>query len=233
MKKEINFKKIVVFTGAGISAESGLKTFRDEDGLWNEHSVDEVATKLALRKNPEKVIDFHNDLKSKVELAEPNAAHYAIAKLEEKFDVVVITTNVDDLHERAGSSRVIHIHGDITKARSSIDPNLRYELGAEKIKIGDTCEKGSQLRPDVVLFDEAVPEVTAAKAELKDAGKVLIVGSSLSVKPSCNIFKAVRGRADKKLVGFKVSKLPYGFIMYREKATVAVPRITDAWLAKA
>ncbi|WP_425263808.1 Sir2 family NAD-dependent protein deacetylase [Vibrio owensii] len=230
MKKDINFNKVVVFTGAGVSAESGLKTYRDIDGLWYNHNINDVATKAAFKRDPEAVINFWNYLKGEISAAEPNEAHKAIAKLEAKYEVVVITTNVDDLHERAGSSHVIHIHGDITKARSPIDPDLKYDLGPEGIEFGKLCDMGGQLRPDVVLFDEAVPGVTEARAQLKDAGKVLIIGSSLSVAPACNIFKAVRGRAEKKLVGFKVKKLPFGFTMYREKATEAVPRIINKWL---
>lgn len=229
-KKEVNKNKIVVFSGAGISVESGIPTFRmDSDSLWNNHDPSEVATAGALRKNPEKVIKFTNDLKEICRKAEPNEAHKAIAALEEFYEVVVITTNLDNLHERAGSTNVIHIHGDITKARSQVDNSL-IEKGSELIKIGETCQHGVQVRPDIVLFGESVDKVTEAKQEFKDAGRVIVVGTSLSVMPAANIPKAARGRALKVLINPALMRVPYGYRHIPERATTALPRIVKRWL---
>lgn len=230
-KCDVNPRKIVVFTGAGISIDSGIPAFRfGEDALWCNHNVNEVATKAALNKSPEKVIDFFNERKKEILAVEPNVAHYAIAKLEEQYEVVVITTNIDDLHERAGSTNVIHVHGSILNARSSEDHELVYSLGDKFIQVGDKCEKGSQLRPDIVLFDEEVHLKTSAQQELKDASKVMIIGSSLSVKPICNIFRAARGRAEKLIVTPERIRPPYGFKHYPEKSSRVVPLICEKWL---
>src|SRR5664279_2051953 len=140
-------KKLIVLTGAGISAESGLKTFRDSDGLWEGYDVNEVATPGGWKKNPELVLAFYNMRRSNVRDAKPNDAHLGIAALEEYFDLQIITQNIDDLHERAGSTRVLHLHGELTKARSTVDPSLLYDIGYKDINPGDNCEKGSQLRP--------------------------------------------------------------------------------------
>src|SRR5205814_6641784 len=139
-------KKLVVFTGAGISADSGIQTFRDMGGLWQQYSIEEVATLDAWNRNREKVLHFYNERRRQVMEAKPNAAHYFIAELEKRFDVQVITQNVDDLHERAGSTRIIHLHGEIMKARSTLDPSLVYPLNHHELKMSDKCEKGSQLR---------------------------------------------------------------------------------------
>lgn len=229
-KPQIDPKKIVVFTGAGISVASGLSTFNDDTGMWHDVSVSSVATKLALETNPQGVISFWNERKKEMNDAQPSLAHLAIAKLEEKYDVTVITTNVDNLHEKAGSSKVMHLHGSINRARSSKCDDLIYDIEEKLIGIGELCEKNSQLRPDVVMYDENPYLIDEARQELKTAAKVLVIGSSLSVKPACNIFKAARGRAEKILVGFKVFKLPFGFRMIRNKADLAVPKIVERWL---
>lgn len=230
-KPEVNPRKIVVFTGSGISAASGIPMFRfGIDALWSNHPVEEVATAGALKRNPEKVIKFFNDRKADMKDASPTQAHIAIAKLEEKYDVVVITTNIDNLHEKAGSTNVIHVHGNAFKARSSVDADLIYDLGDLPIHIGDCCEHGEQLRPDVVLFGEEVHLKTKAQSELKDAGKVLIVGSSLTVKPICNIFKAARGRAEKLIVAPDRLKKPFGFKHYYATADEIIPKIAERWL---
>ncbi|EGR2229320.1 Sir2 family NAD-dependent protein deacetylase [Vibrio parahaemolyticus] len=230
-KPEVNHRKIVVFTGAGISLAAGIPTFRfGEDALWANHKVSEVATASALRKNPEAVISFFNDRKADILQAEPTQAHIAIANLEEKYEVVVITTNLDNLHEKAGSTNVIHVHGNIMNARSAVDSSLVYPMGDKPICIGDLCEHGAQLRPDVVLFDENVELKSVAQKELKDAGKVVIIGSSLSVKPICNIFKAARGRADKYLVAPDRIKPPYGFKPIYAKAEEYIPRLCKRWM---
>ena len=144
-------KKIVVLSGAGISAESGLKTFRDSDGLWENHRVEDVATPQAWNRDPELVLKFYNERRQQVNSAMPNKAHAALYDLEKMFDVTIVTQNVDDLHERAGSSKVLHLHGELNKARSCGDPNLVYDLVDWEMKIGQTCEKGHQLRPHIVL----------------------------------------------------------------------------------
>ena len=160
-------KKLVVLTGAGISAESGLKTFRDADGLWEGYNVMEVATPQAWERNPALVQQFYNERRKQVNAAQPNAAHIALAGLEEDFDVEIITQNIDDLHERAGSTKVSHLHGVITYAQSSRRANLIYPLQTDEIKMGELCELGSQLRPHVVWFGEAVPMIEKAAKEGK------------------------------------------------------------------
>src|SRR6188768_711462 len=149
-------KRIVVLTGAGISAESGLRTFRDSDGLWEGYNIEDVATPGAWKKDPQLVLDFYNMRRKDVRNAKPNAAHYGLAELEKKFDVHIITQNIDDLHERAGSSKVLHLHGEILKSRSTLDPTLIYTVDGWEIKSGDRCERGSQLRPHIVWFGEMV-----------------------------------------------------------------------------
>ncbi|BBI59553.1 hypothetical protein HSBAA_08590 [Vreelandella sulfidaeris] len=149
---------LVVFTGSGISAESGIKTFRASDGLWENHPVEEVATPQAWKRNPQQVLDFYNQRREQIRRAKPNAAHKALASLEQAgFTVNIITQNIDDLHERAGSRNVLHLHGEILKARSSVDERMRYPLPKGGIELGNICDKGSQLRPDVVWFGESVP----------------------------------------------------------------------------
>lgn len=179
-------KKIVVLTGAGISAESGLKTFRDDDGLWEGHDVIAVATPEGWEKDMELVLDFYNQRRRQLKTAKPNAAHEALVKLEQGFDVTIITQNVDDLHERAGSSKVLHLHGELLKARSSIDENLILDWPGDICK-GDFCVKKSQLRPHVVWFGEAVPMLDVAAEEVSKADYVLIVGTSMQVYPAAGL----------------------------------------------
>ena len=155
-------RKLVAFTGSGISAESGLRTFRGNDGLWENHRIEDVATPQAWARNPVLVLDFYNQRRRQVLAAEPNAAHIALADLQRYFDVRVITQNIDDLHERAGSKNVVHLHGEIRKSRSSVDPSLVYSIEGSELKMGDLCEKNSQLRPHIVWFGEMVPELDRA-----------------------------------------------------------------------
>jgi NAD-dependent deacetylase len=154
-KPEINPRKIVVLSGAGLSAPSGLKTFRDTGGLWQQYRLEEVATPEAWARHPQVVLDFYNERRTKACAASPNAGHQAIAELEEHYEVVVVTQNVDDLHERAGSTRIIHVHGELTKARSTVDDSLIYEIGGKPIRLGDQCALGSQLRPHIVWMRRA------------------------------------------------------------------------------
>ncbi len=182
---------IVVLTGAGISAESGLSTFRDNGGLWEEHSVYDVATPEAFARNPELVLRFYNDRRRQLEGAQPNRAHRLLAQLEAAYRVSIITQNVDDLHERAGSSEVIHLHGELTKARSTRYPEDIYDIGYQPIQLGDTCEHGSQLRPHIVWFGELVPMIEVAADVARTADQLLIVGTSLQVYPAAGLVHEV------------------------------------------
>jgi NAD-dependent deacetylase len=230
MSQPIDPHKVVIFSGAGISAESGLATFRDGDGLWNQHKVTDVATPDAWALNPELVLQFYNERRRQVALAQPNPAHQAIVELEAKYEVIVITQNIDDLHERAGSSQIIHVHGEITKARSTIDANLTYPIGGEPIRLGDTCEQGSQLRPHVVWFGEDVQNFDLAKAAINTAGKVLVVGTSLTVHPAASLLKKARFHAEKVMVNLEIDRKPHGYKCWCEKASIAVPCIVQRWL---
>lgn len=180
-------KHIVVFTGAGVSAESGLKTFRDGDGLWENYRIEEVATPEAWKANPQLVLDFYNMRRKQCMEAKPNLAHQLIAKLEKTYKVSVITQNIDDLHERAGSTNVLHLHGEIMKVRSSIDENLIYPIKKWKLELGEQCEKGSQLRPHIVWFGEAVPMMPKAIEIVETADILLVIGSSLVVYPAASL----------------------------------------------
>ena len=179
-------KKLVVLTGAGISAESGLKTFRDSDGLWNGYNIEDVATPGAWRKDPKLVLEFYNMRRKDVAAAKPNAAHLILAELERDFDVHIITQNIDDLHERAGSTNILHLHGEIFKMRSVKDEELVYEI-IEDINYGDTAEDGAQLRPHIVWFEEAVPMIEPAAALASIADIFVVVGTSLAVYPAAGL----------------------------------------------
>jgi NAD-dependent deacetylase len=180
-------KKIVVFTGAGISAESGIKTFRDSGGLWEEYDINDVATPEAWNKNHLLVLEFYNQRRKQVYEAQPNPAHFALVELESKYDVEIITQNIDDLHERAGSKKILHLNGEIKKARSTGDPLLVYELESWEVKPGDKCEKGHQLRPHIVWFGEEVPAMTDACALVTQADILIVVGTSLNVYPAASL----------------------------------------------
>lgn len=179
-------KKVVVLTRAGISEESGIKTFRDAGGLWEGHDIMEVASPEGWRKNKELVLEFYNLRRQQLKEVEPNDAHKYLVKLEDKYEVVIVTQNVDNLHERAGSKHVIHLHGELLKVRSTLDENLVYDW-KEDIKLGDKCEKGSQLRPHIVWFGESVPMMSEALKEIIDADIILVVGTSLQVYPAAGI----------------------------------------------
>lgn len=193
-------KKLVIFSGAGVSAESGLQTFRDAGGLWEQFRIEEVATPEAWIKNPALVTNFYNTRRKQVMEAQPNLAHHLLAGLESKYDVSIITQNIDDLHERAGSKKVLHLHGEIMKVRSSIDPNLIYPVKTWEIKIGDKCEKGSQLRPHIVWFGEMVPEMDRAIDLASTADMLVVIGTSLNVYPAAGILNYVSPSAQKWLI---------------------------------
>lgn len=179
-------KKIVVLTGAGISAESGIKTFRDADGLWEGHSIHDVATPEAWERNPELVLTFYNERRKQLLTVEPNIAHKLLAKLEETYDVTIITQNVDDLHERARSKNVIHLHGELRKVRSTQNESLIYNWDSN-LKLGDMCHKNSQLRPHIVWFGEAVPNLSIAEEITQTADILVIIGTSMQVYPAANL----------------------------------------------
>ncbi|VAW97916.1 NAD-dependent protein deacetylase of SIR2 family [hydrothermal vent metagenome] len=230
-KPNIDNKKILVFTGAGISAESGLQTFRDSGGLWEGCDVMEVASPGGWAKDPGHVLAFYNSRRTEAALARPNAAHLAVATLEKKYEVMVVTQNVDDLHERAGSTRVIHVHGQLNLARSCVDETLIYPIGDKPIHLGDVCEKGSQLRPHIVWFGEKIHNYDMARDFICQASRVLAVGTSLSVYPIAGLLKKARGRAEKIVLAPDIEKKPYGFDWLRGNATHLVPIITERWLS--
>lgn len=182
-------KKLVVLTGAGISAESGLQTFRDGDGLWENHRIEDVATPEAWRKDPALVLKFYNMRRAACVAAQPNAAHYVLAALEKNFEVVIITQNIDDLHERAGSTNVLHLHGEITKMRSELDDEKLYPFESD-IQLGDKALDGGQFRPHVVWFGEAVPNIEIAFPLVNNwAEIVVLIGSSLAVYPAAGLLQ--------------------------------------------
>lgn len=182
---------IVVLTGAGMSAESGLSTFRDNGGLWEQYSVYDVATPEAFERNQELVLRFYNERRRQLEKVQPNRGHHLLAELEKDYKVTVITQNVDDLHERGGSSNVIHLHGELTKARSALHQNLVYDIGYRDISPGDTCDRGTQLRPYVVWFGEEVPMLDVAAKVVRTADFLLIIGTSLQVYPAASLVHEV------------------------------------------
>lgn len=193
-------KKLVVLTGAGVSAESGLATFRNSGGLWEGHRVEDVATPEAWRRNPEMVLEFYNQRRRHALEAQPNVAHRELAELEQQFEVTVITQNVDDLHERAGSTRVVHLHGKLSESRSTMDEQLVYPIAGWQLNLGDRCERGSQLRPNIVWFGEMVPMMDTAARIAAKADIFLVVGTSLVVYPAAGLVDFVRPEVPKFVV---------------------------------
>lgn len=225
--------RIVFFTGAGISAESGLRTFRDSGGLWEEHRVEDVATPQAFAHNPERVLRFYNQRRQQVLQAKPNAAHLAIAGLEDCAEVHVITQNVDDLHERAGSSHVLHLHGEILKARSTVDSKLVLPVQEVGLHLGDLCPLGSQLRPHIVWFGEEVPLLAEAAALVSQADVLVVVGSSLQVWPAAGLVHAALPGAAIHVVDPHPGELPAlpgrasQIHAWKQKASTGVPMLAD------
>ncbi|MEM7549703.1 MAG: NAD-dependent deacylase [Bacteroidota bacterium] len=200
-------KKLVVLSGAGMSAESGVSTFRDSGGLWEGHDVMEVATFEGWKKNRSLVLDFYNQRRKQSFEVEPNEGHKIIAELEDHFEVSVITQNVDGLHEKAGSNKVIHLHGELSKAQSTVDPSLVYELDHWEIKEGDKCEKGSQLRPFIVWFGEAVPMMDLAIEETLKAEFFIVIGTSLLVYPAAGLLDFVDSKVPKYIIDPKMPEV--------------------------
>ncbi len=201
-------KKLVVLTGAGISAESGLRTFRDSDGLWEGYEVTEVATPRGWRKDPALVLEFYNMRRRDVAKAEPNAAHLGLAELEKDFDVHIITQNIDDLHERAGSTKILHLHGEIFKMRSEADESLVYPIYEDMI-LGQKAEDGGTLRPHIVWFEEAVPMIELAVPLVQSADVFVVVGTSLVVYPAAGLVDFARPDAPKFIVDKKIPPTSY------------------------
>lgn len=221
-------KKIIIFSGAGISAESGLKTFRDSDGLWENFNISEVATPEAWNKNPELVLDFYNLRRKQVIKAQPNQAHFSLIEFEKHFDVQIITQNIDDLHERAGSKNILHLHGEILKARST-KTDTQYNITGSELNIGDLCKKKCQLRPDVVWFGEAVPNMTKAAELCQNADILIIIGTSLTVYPAANIIDFVPESCQKFIIDPKeitVSGIK-NLTIIKEKASIGISMLAQ------
>ena len=225
-------KNLVVLTGAGISAESGLKTFRDSDGLWEGYNIQDVATPEAWEHNPVLVQQFYNERRKSVLEAKPNAAHYALARLEEKYNVTIITQNIDDLHERAGSTKVVHLHGVITRSQSSINPELTYPIEGWEIKMGEVCELGSPLRAHVVWFGEDVPMIGPAARICAGAEVFMLIGSSLAVYPAAGLISYVNRDVPKYIIDPKIpdARVSGQVIKIQEKATVGVTALVNELL---
>ncbi|MCI0750228.1 MAG: NAD-dependent deacylase [Flammeovirgaceae bacterium] len=220
-------KKLIILSGAGISAESGLATFRDSGGLWEGYKVEDVATPEAWRKNPALVLEFYYQRRRNARTAIPNRGHEIIAELENYFDVTVITQNVDDLHERAGSSHVIHLHGSLFESRSTEDESLVYPIEGTELNLGDLCELGSQLRPNIVWFGEMVPMIEVAASWASQADFFVVVGTSLVVYPAAGLVNYVPFEAPKYVVDPNlpaVGNMPF-VKMIEAKASIGLEKV--------
>ena len=218
-------KNIVVFTGAGISAESGLGTFRDSNGLWEKYKIQDVATPEAFQKKPSLVMDFYNIRRKQLLDSNPNKAHISLVKLQEKYNLHIITQNVDDLHERSGAKNILHLHGKLTESKSTIDGKI-YPIQGPYLNIGDFCEKGGQLRPNIVWFGEDVPNMEIAINLVKKAHIFIIIGTSLNVYPAASLIDYAVNSQRIILIDKSPTFLD-GIEVIREKATQAVPKLVD------
>ncbi|WP_196884863.1 SIR2 family NAD-dependent protein deacylase [Aureivirga sp. CE67] len=223
-------KRLVILTGAGISAESGLKTFRDSDGLWENYKIEDVASIEGWQKNPSLVLEFYNARRKQAGEAKPNKAHEVLAELEKDFDVHIITQNVDDLHERAGSSNVLHLHGKLREAKSSLYPKTIVDIGTNPIKIGDVCDKGAQLRPNIVWFGEDVPEIENAALKCIKADIFVVIGTSLQVYPAANLINYIDGKCPLFVIDPHIEKgiLPSNVNLIQENAVSGVEKLKEA-----
>jgi NAD-dependent deacetylase len=226
-------KNLVVLSGAGISAESGIPTFRDSDGLWEGYDVMEVATPEGWKKNPALVLDFYNQRRKRALEVTPNAGHEILAELEKYFNVTIVTQNVDNLHERAGSTHVIHLHGSLFESRSSLDESLVYPIEGWELKLGDKCKKGSQLRPNIVWFGEMVPLMEVAAKHASRAEIFIVVGTSMAVYPAAGLIDYVPHDAPKYIVDPKVPDLRHIPLLHSfpEKASTGMARVREALLS--
>jgi NAD-dependent deacetylase len=225
-------QKLIILTGAGMSSESGIKTFRDSDGLWEEYDVNEVATPMGWRKDMDLVLRFYNERRRQLATCKPNNGHTGLALLEKHFEVHIITQNIDNLHERAGSSKILHLHGELTKARSTSDPSLIYEIGYNDINREDHCEKGSQLRPHIVWFGEEVPMMEEAVRITGDADIFVVIGSSLNVYPAAGLIHYVSEKASVWLIDPKDVIVPVNrkVEVIKSKASEGVVILTERLL---
>ena len=225
-------KKLVILTGAGMSSESGIRTFRDSGGLWEEYDVTEVATPMAWWKNRDLVLRFYNERRRQLAACKPNEGHIGLAQLEKHFDVQIITQNIDDLHERAGSTKILHLHGELTKARSTVDPSLIYDIGYKDINPGDNCEKGSQLRPHIVWFGEDVPMMDEAVRLTGEADIFVVIGSSLNVYPAAGLINYAPHKASLWLIDPNDVAVPVNrkVEVIKEKASEGVAILTERLL---
>jgi NAD-dependent deacetylase len=225
-------KKLVVLTGAGISAESGIKTFRDAGGLWEGYDIMEVASWQGWVKNRELVLDFYNQRRRNLIDARPNSAHFALAELENKYDVTIITQNVDNLHEQAGSHKIVHLHGELTKCRSTVRPFNVYDIQGTELNLGDKCEKGSQLRPHIVWFGEEVPEMERAMEITSQADILVIIGTSMVVYPAASLLNYAASNIpifyiDPNIPDYKFGK---NVVHIKEKATIGIDILEKKYL---
>ncbi len=218
-------KRLVVLSGAGISAESGIKTFRDSGGLWEGHDVMEVASPEGWNRNPKVVLQFYNERRKQALQAHPNMGHITLAELEQYFQVTIITQNVDNLHERSGSKNVLHLHGELFKSRSTADPGLVYDIDGWELKMGDLCEKGSQLRPHIVWFGELVPMMDLAVEAALRADAFIVVGTSLQVYPAAGLLEYVPKNSPKYIIDPNLPLIAprENLFLIGEKATTGVP----------
>ena len=224
-------KKVVVLTGAGISAESGISTFRDSDGLWEQYRVEDVATHEAYLRNPELVLTFYNERRRQLFQVKPNEGHRQLVRLEEKYDVQIITQNIDNLHEQAGSTHVLHLHGELTKARSDRNDNLIIDIGDRDIHLGDKAPDGAQLRPHIVWFGEAVPNIEPASEMCEQADYFIVVGTSMNVYPAAGLIHYVPRSAPCFLVDPKAVPISRPITIVQEKAGTGVKKVVDQLLA--
>ena len=223
-------KKVVVLTGAGISAESGISTFRDSDGLWEQYRVEDVATYDAYLRNPELVLNFYNERRRQLFQVKPNEGHRQLVRLEEKYDVRIVTQNIDDLHEQAGSTHVLHLHGLLTQARSDRDDNLIVDIGDRDIHIGDKAPDGAQLRPHIVWFGEAVPNIEPAAELCEKADYFIVVGTSMNVYPAAGLIHYVPRNTPCYLVDPKAVPISRPITIFQEKAGTGVKKVVDELL---
>jgi len=222
-----NKKKLVILSGAGISAESGIKTFRDTGGLWENYDIHEVATFEAWQKNPKLVLDFYNARRHQVVAAQPNQAHHSLVALEKSFDVHIVTQNIDDLHERAGSSNVLHLHGEILKSRSTSNDPITFPVD-DDLYVGQMAPDGQQLRPHIVWFGEAVPAMDEAISIVSNCDILIIIGTSLNVYPAAGLAYACNEYTDKFIVDPSTVPLhEKGFIHYQGSAAKEVPTLVN------
>lgn len=224
-------KKIVILSGAGMSAESGIMTFRDMGGLWEQYNIEEVASPIAWERDPHLVMDFYNQRRKQLMEVSPNAGHLALVQLEDKYDVQIITQNVDNLHERAGSSNVWHLHGEMMKVRSVANDDLIYEMDHWELKMGDKAEDGHQLRPHIVWFGESVPMIETTIPIIQDADIVMVIGTSMQVYPAASLISYAPSGIQKYYIDPNAEMLPYpNLICINEKAGIALPKLVKELL---